>query len=172
MSNGGCCVRAGMVSIVASWFISPVVAGIFSGAVLLACRHWVFKVSSCRHLQCSAPGNMSHESTTHTALPPGVARHSSPASHTFSAVPAHSLVFNLALQSVQIVSNLALQAPSPLQRVLALMPLLFSSIVGTVLLLVLLQSELTAAWPLWLKGLTALAAVMLIAAAVQVRVHT
>ena len=65
----------------------------------------------------------------------------------------------------------ALQAPNPLQRVLALMPLLFGSIVGTVLLLVLLQSELTAAWPLWLKGLAALAAVMLIAAAVQVRLH-
>ena len=68
--------------------------------------------------------------------------------------------------------NLALQASSPLQRVLALMPLLIGSIVGTVLLLVLLQSELTAAWPLWLKGLAALAAVMLIAAAVQVRLHT
>ena len=52
------------------------------------------------------------------------------------------------------------------------MPLLIGSIVGTVLLLVLLQSELTAAWPLWLKGLAALAAVMLIAAAVQVRLHT
>ena len=90
----------------------------------------------------------------------------------FPALSAHSSVFNLGLQSIQPVPNLALQAPSPLQRVLALMPLLFGGIVGTVLLLVLLQSELTAAWPLWLKGLAALAAVMLIAAAVQVRLHT
>ena len=51
MSKGDCSMCAGMVSIVASWFISPVVAGIFSGAVLLACRHWVFKVSDCCPLQ-------------------------------------------------------------------------------------------------------------------------
>ena len=85
-----CSVCAGMVSIVASWFISPVVAGIFSGAVLLACRHWVFKVGSCRHLQCSAPGNTYHKQAVHAALLPGVARHSSPASHIFLALPAHS----------------------------------------------------------------------------------
>ena len=85
-----CSVCAGMVSIVASWFISPLVAGIFSGAVLLACRHWVFKVSSWRYLQCSAPGNMYHKQAVHAALLPGVATHSSPASHIFLAVPAHS----------------------------------------------------------------------------------
>lgn len=45
---GAACVRwgyPGLVAIVASWFISPLFAGLLSGALLLAIKHFVFKVS-------------------------------------------------------------------------------------------------------------------------------
>lgn len=59
------------------------------------------------------------------------------------------------------------QAKNPHKTALAAFPLLYGSSIGTVLALVLLKTQLSAAWPLWLTAVVSLAAAVGVAAAVQ-----
>ena len=62
---------------------------------------------------------------------------------------------------------LCLQASSPRRVTLTAFPLLYGSSVATVLALVLLKAQLTAAWPLWLLAALSLAAAVSVATAVH-----
>ena len=62
---------------------------------------------------------------------------------------------------------LCLQASSPRRVALTAFPLLYGSSVATVLALVLLKAQLTAAWPLWLLAALSLAAAVSVATAVH-----
>lgn len=152
---GAACVRwgyPGLLTIVASWFISPVLAGLLSAAMHLAIQRGVFKV-----LLNSTPVSV------HSAC------HENAGKTTATQTVHYQLLSNYEIPQhtkCQLV-RLPVQANDPFAVAMRALPILYGASVGTVLSLVLLKAQTTQAWPSWLTALITIAVTVAVGIAVQ-----